>query len=82
MQAQTVVADNLGLAVAICLSQFIHRYPTIEKILPFAMYPFMASVELYAIYQQLGAVHLQTLNKVTLPGCRCISWCGNLHSYT
>lgn len=71
MQAQTVVADNLGLAVAICVSQFVHQYPRVERILPFAMYPFMASVELYAIFQQLGAVHLQTLNKVCFPCCHC-----------
>lgn len=66
MQAQTVVADNFGLAVAICLSQMTHHYPAVERIFPFATYPFLALAELYAIYQQLQAVHLQTLNKVTM----------------
>ncbi|KAG0629683.1 hypothetical protein M758_1G122000 [Ceratodon purpureus] len=65
-QAQTVIADNLGLAVAICLSQIIHHHPTIERIFPFATYPFLALAELYAIYNQLQAVHLQTLNKERL----------------
>ncbi|XP_024392220.1 protein root UVB sensitive 4 isoform X1 [Physcomitrium patens] len=64
--AQTVVADNLGLAAAVCLSQFIHNFPKIEKFLPLAMYPVLASAELFAIYQQLQAVHLQTLNKERL----------------
>jgi hypothetical protein len=34
------------------------------RILPLAMFPVLALLELFAIRQQLQAVHLQTLNKV------------------
>lgn len=64
LQAQTVVADNLGLAVAVCISHFCHGYPRVEKLLPLVMYPVLTLLELYAIFHQLQAVHLQTLNKV------------------
>jgi hypothetical protein len=63
-QAQTVVADNLGLAVAVCINHFCHYHPRLGRILPLAMFPVLALVELVAIRQQLEAVHLQTLNKV------------------
>jgi hypothetical protein len=64
LQAQTVVADNLGLAVAVCISHFCHGYPRVEKLLPLVMYRVLTLLELYAIFHQLQAVHLQTLNKV------------------
>jgi hypothetical protein len=59
-----VVADNLGLAVAVCINHFCHYHPRLGRILPLAMFPVLALVELVAIRQQLEAVHLQTLNKV------------------
>ncbi|CAK9235372.1 unnamed protein product [Sphagnum troendelagicum] len=65
-QAQTVVADNLGLAVAVCINRFCHYHPRLGRILPLAMFPVLALVELFAIRQQLQAVHLQTLNKERL----------------
>jgi len=61
-----VVADNLGLAVAVCISHFCHGYPRVEKLLPLVMYPVLTLLELYAIFHQLQAVHLQTLNKERL----------------
>lgn len=117
LQAQTVVADNLGLAVAVCINRFCHYHPRCDilpssavdenrrfrnlvhmhlsilisdifvlqhleslqldfltvsvwiggrlgRILPLAMFPVLALAELFAIRQQLQAVHLQTLNKV------------------
>lgn len=117
LQAQTVVADNLGLAVAVCINHFGHNHPRCDilpssavdknrrfcnlvhmhssilmsdifvlqhleslqldfltvsvwiggrlgRILPLAMFPVLALLELFAIRQQLQAVHLQTLNKV------------------
>ncbi|KAH9554304.1 hypothetical protein CY35_08G057600 [Sphagnum magellanicum] len=64
--AQTVVADNLGLAVAVCINHFCHYHPRLGRILPLAMFPVLALVELVAIRQQLQAVHLQTLNKERL----------------
>lgn len=72
LQAQTVVADNLGLAVAVCISHFCHGYPRVEKFLPFVMYPVLTLLELYAIFYQLQAVHLQTLNKVLSSIFNCL----------
>jgi hypothetical protein len=119
LQAQTVVADNLGLAVAVCINRFCHYHPRCDilpssavdknrrfcnlvhmhlsilisdifvlqhleslqldfltvsvwiggrlgRILPLAMFPVLALAELFAIRQQLQAVHLQTLNKERL----------------
>ncbi|KAH9554302.1 hypothetical protein CY35_08G057600 [Sphagnum magellanicum] len=66
LKAQTVVADNLGLAVAVCINHFCHYHPRLGRILPLAMFPVLALVELVAIRQQLQAVHLQTLNKERL----------------
>eukprot|EP00850_Spirogloea_muscicola_P007998 SM000041S15557 [mRNA] locus=s41:708479:712109:- [translate_table: standard] len=62
-QAQTVVADNLGLAMAVGLSAAFSKRPGIQRVLPLLTYPPLAILDLMAIYRELKAVHLQTLNQ-------------------
>ncbi|BBN17116.1 hypothetical protein MPTK1_7g12120 [Marchantia polymorpha subsp. ruderalis] len=64
-QVQTVVADNLGLAVSCALSTVIRTNRRLEYLL-LVLFPILTGLDLYAIYHELQAVHLQTLNKVRL----------------
>eukprot|EP00850_Spirogloea_muscicola_P020346 SM000213S06811 [mRNA] locus=s213:49493:53314:- [translate_table: standard] len=66
-RAQTVVADNLGLAMAVGLSAAFSKHPGIQRVLPLVTYPPLAILDLMAIYRELKAVHLQTLNQVAAP---------------
>ncbi|KAL2603170.1 hypothetical protein R1flu_017177 [Riccia fluitans] len=64
-QVQTVVADNLGLALSCALSN-VMRFHRLETLLLLVIFPILSGLDLFAIYHELQAVHLQTLNKVRL----------------
>ncbi|GBG86874.1 hypothetical protein CBR_g42158 [Chara braunii] len=61
-QAQTVVADNVGLALAVGLNAAI-KDDNLRRIMPLTLYPVLASLDLYAIWKELKSVHLRTLNR-------------------
>ncbi|CAM6119398.1 unnamed protein product [Calypogeia fissa] len=65
-QVQTVVADNLGLAVAVALDSLARSNKMVRQLLLLAIFPTLAALDLYAIYNELQSVHLQTLNKARL----------------
>lgn len=61
--AQQVLADNLGLAIAVALTAAVRNMPRTRAVLPFALLPPLMFVDLYSIYRELKAVQLKTLNK-------------------
>lgn len=64
MQAQTVVADNIGLAIAVGLSSACGQNEKMRSLIPLVTFPVIAAMDLFAIRQELKSVHLRTLNKV------------------
>lgn len=65
-QAQTVVADNLGLALAMLIGAAVRRNDRLRASLPLALYPALAIFDVFAIHQELRAVPLRSLNKERL----------------
>ena len=64
-QAQQVVADNVGLALAVGLSKWwAHVSPSKAAVtlMPFAAYPVLAGLDMFCIRNELRAVALRTLN--------------------
>jgi hypothetical protein len=57
-----MVGENFGLAVAICLSQITHHHPTVERIFPFAVYPFLALAELCANLSSCASANFEQGN--------------------
>ncbi|GAQ91071.1 DUF647 domain containing protein [Klebsormidium nitens] len=62
-QAQTVVADNIGLAIAVGLSSACGQNEKMRSLIPLVTFPVIAAMDLFAIRQELKSVHLRTLNK-------------------
>ncbi|KAL3682008.1 hypothetical protein R1sor_000030 [Riccia sorocarpa] len=65
-QVQTVVADNIGLALSCLLSNIMRVNHRLDPLLLLVIFPVLSGLDLFAIYHELRAVHLQTLNKVRL----------------
>nr|CAD1837987.1 unnamed protein product [Ananas comosus var. bracteatus] len=62
-QIQTVCFDNFGLLLAALLNLLCKSNQSFQAGLPLAVYPIFATVDLFAIYNGLKSVHLQTLTK-------------------
>ncbi|ONH96662.1 hypothetical protein PRUPE_7G144300 [Prunus persica] len=62
-QIQTVCFDNLGLLLAALLNMLFKNSQRLQTALPFFVYPIFSVIDLFAIYQGLKHVHLQTLTK-------------------
>jgi glutamate N-acetyltransferase/amino-acid N-acetyltransferase len=63
--AQQVVADNLGLAVAVLATGLTGKVvnESARLIIPFVAFIPLATMDLYCIYRELKAVQLTTINK-------------------
>lgn len=65
MQAQQVVADNVGLALAIVLTKVLAKAAPSKGALvamPFVAYPVLATLDMFFIRNELRSVALRTLN--------------------
>ncbi|XP_072982464.1 protein root UVB sensitive 4 isoform X1 [Typha latifolia] len=62
-QIQTVCFDNLGLLLAALLNLICKSNQSFQAGLPFVVYPIFAAMDLFAIFNGLKFVHLQTLTK-------------------
>ncbi|CAI5953595.1 unnamed protein product [Closterium sp. NIES-65] len=62
-QAQAVVADNIGLAVAVTLGALTRNHQHLHARLPLLLFPLLAITDLLAIQRELQAVPLRSLNK-------------------
>ncbi|XP_058069209.1 protein root UVB sensitive 4-like isoform X3 [Magnolia sinica] len=62
-QIQTVCFDNLGLMLAAILNILCKNSQRLQATLPLVVYPIFSTIDLFAIYQGLKHVHLQTLTK-------------------
>jgi hypothetical protein len=58
-----MVMDNLGLATAVGLNYLCRHTEAARRALPLVMLPLLAVGDLTAIYNELRAIHLRTLNK-------------------
>ena len=63
MQAQQMVADNIGLAVAITATWLCRGSTKLRTALPLLALPFLIAGDLFSIYHELKAIQLRTLNK-------------------
>lgn len=61
--AQTVVADTLGLAIAIAMSGACGANAAARRLLPMLAFPPLAAIDLFAIHREMRAVELKTLNR-------------------
>ena len=61
--AQTVVADTLGLAIAIALTGACGANAAMRRLLPFVAFPPLAAIDIFAIHREMKAVELKTLNR-------------------
>ena len=62
-QAQQMVADNFGLAMAVSLSYACRNDPLAAQLLPLLAFPLLATGDLCSIYRELKSIHLRNLNK-------------------
>lgn len=69
-QAQHVVADNIGLALAVALGRALERLPwaarltpTQRYLLPLALFPALAGADMFCTYREMKAVLLRNLNR-------------------
>ncbi|XP_077215211.1 protein root UVB sensitive 4-like isoform X2 [Tasmannia lanceolata] len=62
-QIQTVCFDIVGLILAAMLNILCKNNQRLQAGLPLLVYPIFSTVDLFAIYQGLKHVHLQTLTK-------------------
>ena len=58
-----MVADNLGLALAVSLSYVCRNDPRARRLLPLLAFPMLATGDLCSIYRELKSIHLRHLNK-------------------
>lgn len=65
-QAQTVVLDNLGLGLAVCMNHLCKHSKRVAKIMALTTFPIFATIDLFALYNGLQTVQFSTLNKVRL----------------
>ena len=63
LQAQQMVADNLGLALAVSLSWACRADPRARQMLPLLAFPLLATGDLCSIHRELKSIHLRNLNK-------------------
>jgi len=63
LQAQQMVADNFGLAMAVSLSYACRKGPRAAQLLPLLAFPLLATGDLCSIYRELKSIHLRNLNK-------------------
>eukprot|EP00899_Mesostigma_viride_P029096 jgi/Mesvir1/9371/Mv08986-RA.1 len=61
--AQHVIADNLGLGIAILLTNACRGDERKRMALALGSFPILAGIELCAMYREIKAVELKTLNK-------------------
>lgn len=58
-----MVADNMGLALAVSLSWACRSDPRARQLLPLMAFPLLATGDLCSIYRELKSIHLRNLNK-------------------
>ena len=63
LQAQQMIADNSGLALAVSLTFACRHDPRARRLLPLLAFPLLAAGDLCSIYRELKAIHLHNLNK-------------------
>lgn len=66
ISAQQVLADNLGLALAVCATGLTGKLKAAGNariILPLVAFIPLCSIDLYCIYRELKAVQLKTINR-------------------
>lgn len=63
LQAQQMIADNSGLALAVSLSYACRNDPRARQLLPLLAFPLLATGDLCSIYRELKSIHLRNLNK-------------------
>ena len=63
LQAQQMIADNMGLALAVSLSYACRNDPRARQLLPLLAFPLLATGDLCSIYRELKSIHLRNLNK-------------------
>ena len=63
LQAQQMIADNIGLAMAVSLSYACRNDPRGRQLLPLLAFPLLATGDLCSIYRELKSIHLRNLNK-------------------
>eukprot|EP00249_Psilotum_nudum_P009162 c21745_g1_i1 orf=102-1685(-) len=65
-QAQTVVLDNLGLGLAVCINHLCKHNRRLKEFFPLVTYPIFSAVDLFALYNGLNSIYFPTLNKTRL----------------
>ena len=58
-----MIADNIGLAMAVSLSYACRNDPRARQLLPLLAFPLLATGDLCSIYRELKSIHLRNLNK-------------------
>lgn len=58
-----MVADNMGLALAVSLSWACRNDARARQLLPLLAFPLLATGDLCSIYRELKSIHLRNLNK-------------------
>lgn len=58
-----MIADNMGLAMAVSLSYACRNDPRARQLLPLLAFPLLATGDLCSIYRELKSIHLRNLNK-------------------
>jgi len=63
--AQQVLADNIGLALGVSVMKFQTKFVplALQRAVPLALFPILASIDLVSIHKQLKSVQLRTVNK-------------------
>ena len=63
--AQQVLADNIGLALGVLVMKFQTKFVSLalQRAVPLALFPILASIDLVSIHKQLKSVQLRTVNK-------------------
>ena len=63
--AQQVLADNIGLALGVSVMKLQTKFVplALQRAVPLALFPILASIDLVSIHKQLKSVQLRTVNK-------------------
>jgi hypothetical protein len=61
-QAQSMVMDTVGLAIAVTLTWLTRNSAAARQALPLVAFPLLAAGDLVSIYHELKAIHLRSLN--------------------
>jgi hypothetical protein len=63
-QAQHVVADTIGLGLALGMSHFAAGVsPQMRAALPIVSFPFLAALDVFLVHNEIRAIDLKTLNR-------------------